>query len=265
MFGMAQASPSACRLAIEGKENYILDLAGKAEEGHKKALSLIGEGYETATPIYFKLETYMEHLLEKGEDIPNTELQIVSENIDAHIKSLSDLVKNKAKRITPSQEKESSSEITWQSLIEDPYSIKPDTPYFLEFPQGFSSKVIFENRIVEIFFNPSGKHDKKILQKILSTIQKGYVGNNNHNGSGLKTLNQGNNRAGRANQSGAFSYGDLLEVRTIGSIAGHIRIGGFKHEDTIYLVDFIIAGDHSTSAYRLKNKLATHLNEFLSQ
>ena len=314
----SQASPVACRIAIEGRESYISSLTEKARTGRDKASSLIRAGYETekisplhtelktytellengtslreaeiikisenvdklttelldlhveslaqkaetvqtealelsrtdyqkaeeAMSIYEKLETYKEELLERGIEKTEKELTTISKNIDTLRTELSELKRteiskletNKEEGITSTQK--NSPEINWQNLVEDPRSMEADTHYSVIFHNSNTpaNKVVFYDKIVEDFFtNSKGGYQIGSLQTILSTIQKGYVNGDNPNGTGLKNLKGAN--------KGVF------EVRTVGS-TGHIRIGGFRGEDTIYLTDYVKSGNHNDREFK---------------
>ena len=139
-------------------------------------------------------------------------------------------------------ESKTGSQITWDDLMKEPSLVKENTFYFVEFSYGFQAKIIFYPSIVVRFFNSSSHfYNEKVARKLLRTMKKGFVGQEAHF-SGIKSLTT---RNGKNGMSGMSVYNQLLEIRTLGESAGHIRLGGFKKDDEIHIAHYIINSDHS--------------------
>ena len=153
----------------------------------------------------------------------------------------------------PPKQKPNGKDITWDTLVEDPTLVQPNHPYTIQFANNsFSHHIIFHQRIVDRFFNKERVYDEKLARKFLTTIRKGFINNREAEQlSGIRRLDL--NKSNRQN--------DIIEVRTIGDISGHVRLGGFLIDNTIYISDFFKASNHTRIATeRFANRLLHQLN-----
>ncbi|MDE0092058.1 MAG: hypothetical protein OXN83_02090 [Oligoflexia bacterium] len=115
----------------------------------------------------------------------------------------------------------------------------------MNFPNGETYYIQFNKKVI----NSLNKLQDKQIKHILETIVKGFVGGTRQ--TGLKILHQ-------SSSSKSKYKNNLLEVKTMGSITGHIRIGGFKKGTHIHLVQIVSESDHSKGTLKHKFKGTIH-------
>ena len=153
----------------------------------------------------------------------------------------------------PTTPKPNGKDISWDMLIENPTLVKPNHPYALQFANNtFLHYITFHSKVVNKFFNKERMYNEKLARKFLTTIRKGFINSRDSKQvSGIKRLDL--NKSNRQN--------DIIEVKTIGGISGHIRLGGFLIGNTIYITDFFKSSNHNRIATeRFANRLLNQLN-----
>lgn len=233
-------------------EDDILELAVEAEDVKQRADQLLSShGSVEYSHISNKLKYTMNQLLQNksltGQKYQFYRKQI--EELDHKLTELDFICSNQVKVKSPSI-------AVWSDAIENPTLLRANTPYPVQFPDGVSYVVVFNQKVVDRFFSPNNIfYDEKIAKELLKTIQKGYVGQKYS--SGIKSLHQ----------SGSSAYNTLLEIKTIGKLAGHIRLGGFKGErgNYIYFVYYIIDSDHTKIRVRFTHQLLKIYKEAKSE
>lgn len=252
------SSPPARRCPISftdhsDLESQAYELADMAYQIKQRAINLFHTPHSKKdrwTAEMERLENRLLQLLENGR----------TEEIDfEHIQNL--LKKRKWQiyqeeqlaHIQPPKSKPNGKDITWDTLVEDPTLIRPNYPYTIQFANNsFFHYIIFHPSVINRFFNKERTYDEKLARKFLTTIRKGFIGNRESEQlSGIRRLD--------INKSN--KHNDILEVRTIGDISGHIRLGGFLIGNTIYISDFFKASNHNRiTTERFINRLLHQLN-----
>lgn len=246
-----ESGRAACTDTFTEQEEQTLSLAIKAEELLQTVYS---QSYETNERI--------SKLLRPITDIVNTwetirqplsfhKLRTLERSIDRLSEAIRDLQRTQEQapvyKETPQEPLQDALKDTlpeWANLIEDPSLIKPNTPYQVKWPNGQEASIVFSKQIVETFFSqsnaPLDTNTLQIARKNLSTISLGYT---NGDTSGIRILRRSSKKSGQS----SHKYNQLFEIKTLGKIAGHIRIGGFIHEGVFYVVHYIKGADHGTT------------------
>ena len=212
-------------------EDQILEIALKLDSKILATFEKIDRAKQTVKQMD-KLENITLNLHQILKEILN--LDMTSENVwENYKKRVEDAKKELDNLITQEQIK------TFQELLERPELVLADHIYSVNFPNG-DYYIQFNKKVIDSL----NKLQDKQIKHILETIVKGFVGGTRQ--TGLRVLHQ--------NSSSKSKYkNNLLEVKTMGSMTGHIRIGGFKKGNHIHLVQIISESDHSKGT--LKNKL----------
>ena len=141
-----------------------------------------------------------------------------------------------------------------QQVIENSeFILLADQPYSLQFTNSQDYTVYFNKKVVTLLQNLPKQQSKRIL----SIIYKGFIGSFDNRQTGLKVFRQ--------NNSANSLYGSkLVEIKTMGKILGHIRIGGFISKNQIHFTNYVLSSDHSkgSSKKAFKGKLYKSLQNF---
>ena len=223
-------------------EDDILELAVEAENAKQRADQLLSiHGNAEYSHISRKLQYTINNKLLQSKSLTIQQHQFYRnqiEDLDHKLTEL-DFIHSNQKQV------KSTSIAVWSDAIENPTLLQVNTPYPVQFPDGTSHVVVFNQKVIERFFNSNNiLYDERVAKDLLKTIRKGYV--SQKYSSGVKSLYQ----------SGGSNYNDLLEVKTIGKLAGHIRLGGFRGRGNyIHIVYYVIDSDHSKIRIRFINQL----------
>ena len=209
-----------------------------------------------------KMESKILSLLEKiEEELKKTQPQKTSDKLTKMKKELAKIKKNLIKfpnspKIWGNYDKQVENikkelniidrqrEITTlEELIKYPSSLLPDYNYSANL-QDESYEIQFNKQVAEAL----SKLDPKKTTLILKKMGKGFVRQKREDG--IKILYQNASSKSRYENS-------LVELKTIGSSAGHIRIGGCKKGNIIRWVLLISESDHSkqTAKQNFKKKI----------
>ena len=124
---------------------------------------------------------------------------------------------------------------TLEKLLIHPDFLLANHTYSVKFQNKETYYIEFNEKVTASL----AKLSPKQIKLILKNIKKGFVGGTKQ--TGLKILNQNNSRNSRYKNS-------IIEIKTMGSEVGHIRIGGSIEEHNIKFVRFTSESDHSKSA-----------------
>ncbi len=225
--------------AAAWNENNILELAVLAESSQQRADQLFSaHGRAQYSHISNKLKYITDKLLQ-NKNWTAPDLQFHRDQIQGLDQKLTEYEfmdlnpAPSAVSLTP-----------WSAALESPSLLQADTPYAVQFPDGVFYIVIFNQKVIDRFFNVNNPlYDESAAKKLLKTIQKGYV--SQKHSSGIKSLYQNKNSV----------YNDLLEVKTLGRLTGRIRLGGFRRDSYIYLFHYVEDSDHSKIRTRFISQL----------
>ena len=223
-------------------EEDILELAIEAENVKQRADQLLStHGNAEYSHISRKLQYTINNKLLQSKSLTMQEHKFYRNQIEELNHKLTELDFIHSNQV----QVKSTSIAVWSDAIENPTLLQADTPYPVQFPDGTSYVVVFNQKVIDRFFNSNNiLYDERVAKELLKTIRKGYVGQKYS--SGIKSLYQ----------SGGSNYNNLLEVKTIGKLAGRIRLGGFRGRGNhIHIVYYIIDSDHSKIRMRLTHQL----------
>ena len=132
------------------------------------------------------------------------------------------------------------SQLFLEALMENPHLLQANTPYFVEFSNNQTSAfVIFDDSVVDLFLSPKVRaFHFDLLKKNISSIRKGFT--SGFGVTGLKILGRTSGNKGKENK-----HKDVFEVKTIGRVAGNVRLGGFKDDQgNLYIVHYKKGSEH---------------------
>ena len=237
-----------CRLAFY--EEQALELFIKAEALLKKVtypndLDIV----PLISSITYKLSAW-----EQMEELSPAEVQKLRQEVQTL-----ELRLNNSVQIPVTQNRD------WATLIEDPTLIQADTTYQVQWPNNHQISVVFTSDIVQAFFTPNSKSpfrglQQQIAKKQLKAISHGWTSGDS---IGIRTLRRTMGKKAPA-QSRAH-YNKLVEIKVVGKIAGHIRIGGFMDRNVLYIVHYVKDSDHSKNRVPFINHLINKQASFLAQ
>ena len=127
--------------------------------------------------------------------------------------------------------------LSLDDLIEDMSLLRANTPYLVTVSNNDKPVfVFFDESIVNIFLDPKQTaFHFDLFKKNLSSIKKGFtVG---FGITGLKLLGRDGHR-----------YRGIFEIKTIGRVAGNVRLGGFKDKQgNLHIVHHTKGSEHTPS------------------
>ena len=120
---------------------------------------------------------------------------------------------------------------TFEDLLKQPSFLLADHNYSINFQNGEAYYIQFNKKVIKSLKKLATNQIRLILEK----VTKGFVSEKQE--TGLKMLIQSSTKNKYKNH--------LVEIKTIGSATGHIRIGGFINGNLIKFVHFISTNNHS--------------------
>lgn len=138
--------------------------------------------------------------------------------------------------------------LSFGELLKEPPFLLNNHSYLITFQNNKTYYIQFDKKVTKSF----NKLMEKQRKKILTTVKKGFTGGRSQE-SGLKILNQS------FSSHSKYSNKKIVEIRTVGNIAGHIRIGGYIDGNKLTFSDFVSTSDHSKSIAK------THFKESIYQ
>lgn len=265
-----ESGRAVCIDSFEEQEEQMLALAIKAEELLQTVYSKSYETNERVSKLLRPITDILNSWEATTQSLSFNKFRTLERSVNRLSDVLKDLEKNTGQdtltqKDTPKNTTENIPEKTspeWADLIEDPSLIKPDTPYQLTWPNNQEASIVFNKQITDTFFSTTQNNPQpdinmlQIAKKNLGAIALGYT---NGDTSGIRVLRRSSKRSGQSN----FKYNQLFEVKTIGKIAGHIRMGGFIHEGVLYVVHYIKGSDHGTTRVPFINVLLQKQARFM--
>ena len=252
-------------------------LCEKAFDREEQTLSIAiqVEALKTSHEIYQHISSpQVQHLIEAIDRIINTwetsEESLSKSDFDSlkeRVQTLQNLLNkktyhngavyhNKPGQQNPAQ---TGNHTTWESFKADPSLIEPDKPYLIKWENNRQANIVFNKHIVESFFrsesSPFKTDWKKIARKNITAITKGFTTDS----SGIRMLKQ------TASPHGKIKFNQLFEIKTLGAVAGHIRVGGFIYDGTMYVVYYIKSSDHDKSRVNFIHNLREKLIQFQTE
>ena len=244
------AGHTSCSSVFLDKEEEFLNLAIKAE-------MLIGEMYKVYSAnvngdivrLSVAINQQISSIFEGKIDFSESALFELKQNIKKIEEALNGTVDLSNKK-----------PLDLSYLIQHLDIIQADVSYRIDWPDHPPVYAIFSQRIVDTFFHPKKdiKHYLAIGRKKLKALQSGYTaGKESSNGIKLLTL------AARGHPNNQpYSRNKIFEVKTVGKLSGHIRWGGFKDGNILYIIHYSYRthyGKHRTSFITtLQNKYQDH-------
>ena len=131
---------------------------------------------------------------------------------------------------------------TINELLTQPAFLSANHPYSVELKNDKTFYIIFNQKVVNFLSKLQSNQIKLILEK----IKKGFISGPRQ--TGLKILNQNGGMRSKYKSS-------LVEIKTMGSEIGHIRVTGFIDKNNIHFSSVISESDHS------KTTAKKHLKE----
>ena len=250
-----QSSSAACITSFSKQEEQILTLAIKAEELLQIVYTQTYETNETISTLSRQIADIISSWEATQQPLSFNKLMTLKRKVKILNELITDLQKTQEQdTLTPKDTPKDipkgipqKSSPEWVDLIEDPTLIKPYTPYQVKWPNNQEATIVFNKQIIDTFFNTTQNNlqlDTNMLQiarKNLSAISLGYT---NGDTSGTRILRRSNKKSA---QNSRYKYNQLFEIKTIGKVAGHIRIGGFINEGVLYAAHYIKGADHGTT------------------
>lgn len=246
------ASSASCKQVFASKkiEDEVLNLSIQVESSIG---SLQNDSRLYDADLFVLLDSFLEHLLENGNDFSKLELNDAKEEwsilqqqkqLLAHKKSY-----NQAKKVESDSPLSKTKLDSLNDLLNTPELLVAKKPYQVTFASNIQQTVIFYDHVIEAVFRPKTKDEVKQAKFLFEKILKGYVAQEGK--SGIKKLT--------ANSSFTSRYGNFLyELKTIGRLSGSIRLGIVKDlNGVLHFIDHVVSNEHNPS---WKNTLLSRAN-----